>query len=147
MRTSFASLLVLVALAAGPTSAQTAPPGTPPTGRVKAVQPGLFEVAGPHVDAVVAASIRSITATPGKGWKSVAVEAPPWGASYFAWPKGLPQVAFTITTGGPGGTATISAPGFTVAKKDDYKAAIEKISLIAIDKTNQDRRLMEGSGR
>jgi hypothetical protein len=44
-----------------------------------------------------------------------------------------------------GGTATISAPGFTAAKQDDYKLAIEKISQYAIEKTNYDRRLMEGS--
>ena len=144
MRMLFAIVLVLGTLSTGASFAQTATPGTSAPGRVKAVQPGLFEVAGPNVNDVVAAGIHKITATPGKGWRSVYVESP-WGSSYFGWPKGLPEVAFTFTTGGPGGTATISAPGFTAAKKDDYKLVIEKISLYAIDKTNYDRRLMEGS--
>src|SRR5262245_24612235 len=142
--TSLAIVLVLCAMSAGASFAQTATPGNSAAGRVKAVQPGLFDVAGPRVNDVVAAGIHRITATPGKGWRSVYVESP-WGSSYFGWPKGLPEVAFTITTGGAGGTATISAPGFTAAKQDDYKLAIEKISQYAIEKTNYDRRLGEGS--
>jgi len=143
MRTSLAILLVAAALAAGASFAQTATPGTSAPGAVKALQPGLFEVAGPQADAVVSAGIRKISATPGHGLRSIAVQSP-WGESYFGWPKGLPQVAFTITAGG-GGTATISAPGFTAAKKDDYKAAIEKICQHAIQTTNANRLVMEGS--
>ncbi|HEX6945398.1 MAG TPA: hypothetical protein VF196_04330, partial [Casimicrobiaceae bacterium] len=84
-------------------------------------------------------------ATPGKGWRSIAVESP-WGASYFGWPKNVKPVPFTITTG-KGGTATISAPGFTDANKGDYKAAIEAVVPFAIARTGDAKNWMQGSDR
>lgn len=148
MRNVTATLLALAAIWAEASFAQTTAPGPgAATTSVKAVQPGLFEVAGPRVNEVVAAGITKITATPGKGWRSIAVESP-WGASYFPWPKGIPAVPFTITTtGGAAGTATINAPGFNKAKQDDYKAAIEKIVPFAIAMTGEARNWSQGSGR
>ena len=155
-----AALFVTTALAAGGALAQAAAPAAPapakaapaapakaaaPAGSVKALQPGLFEVAGPKVNDVIAAGINKITATPGKGWRSIAVESP-WGASYFGWPKNVKPVPFTITTG-KGGTATISAPGFTDANKGDYKAAVEAVVPFAIARTNDAKNWMQGSDR
>ena len=97
----------------------------------KAIQPGLFEVAGPRVSEVTAAGIQSITATPGKGGRSIHVHSP-WGDSFYGWPKNVKPVAFTIQVGNPAGGATISAPGFKDANKADYKAAIESIIPFAI---------------
>ena len=105
---------------------------------MKAVQPGLFEVAGPRVNEAVAVGIQKITATPGKGWRSIIVQSP-WGYSYFGWPKNLKPVAFTIETGKPAGGATISAPGFNDTNKADYKAAIEAIVPHAITSTQQNK--------
>jgi hypothetical protein len=119
----------------GTGAAATAAAAAPTT--VKAVQPGLLEVAGPRVNEVVAAGIQKITATPGKGARSIAVQSP-WGNSTFAWPKDVKPVAFTITTG-KGGTATISAPGFTDANKADYKAAIDAVVPVAIAKTGDNK--------
>ena len=109
---------------------------------VKAVQPGLFEVAGSRVNDVIAVGIQKITATPGKGGRSIAVQSP-WGNSYWGWPKNVTPVAFTIETGKPPGGATISAPGFTEAKKGEYKAAIEAVAALAIASTKQSRNWME----
>jgi hypothetical protein len=110
-------------------------------GTVKAVQPGLLEVTGPRVNEVVAAGIQKITATPGKGARSIAVQSP-WGNSYFGWPKDVKPVAFTITTG-KAGAATISAPGFTDANKGDYKAAIDAVVPVAISKTADNKAAKE----
>ena len=136
-------VLAVVAALAGPGLAQT-PSYTPPaTATVKAVQPGLFEVAGPKFNEAVTVGITKIVATPGKGWRSVVVQSP-WGYSYFGFPKNLKPVAFTIETGKPAGSATISAPGFTDANKADYKAAIETILQHAITTTQQNRAFSEG---
>jgi hypothetical protein len=115
-------------------------------GTIKAVQPGLFEVAGPRVNEVMGAGIQKITATPGKGVRSIAVQSP-WGESYFGWPKNVKPVPFTITTGKPAGSATISAPGFTKDNAGDYKAAIEAVVPFAIARTNDNKNWMQGSGR
>jgi hypothetical protein len=113
------------------TNAQNAP-DAPPARTVTAVQPGLLEVTGPHVNDVYGAGIQKIIATPGKGGKSISVYSP-WGHIYFDWPKDVKPVAFTIETAKNGGV-TISAPGFTEANKDDYRAAIEAVVPIAIKK-------------
>jgi hypothetical protein len=146
-KTIAAALFIMTAMAAGGAMAQAAAPAkaAAATGTVKAIQPGLFEVAGPKVNDVIAAGIQKITATPGKGVRSIAVESP-WGASYFGWPKNVKPVPFTITTG-KGGTATISAPGFTDANKADYRAAIEAVVPFAIAKTQDAKNWMQGSGR
>jgi hypothetical protein len=65
-----------------------------------------------------------------------------WGDSFYDWPKNVKPVAFTIQTGKAGG-ATISAPGFTEAKKADYKAAIEAVVPLAIASTKASRNWME----
>ena len=117
----------------------------PAAGTVKAVQPGLFEVAGPRVNEVMAAGIRKITATPGKGFRAIAVESP-WGVSYHGWPNNLKPVAFTIEVGKPAGGATISAPGFTEANKTDYKAAIEAIIPFAVAGTRSAKAFSERPG-
>jgi len=144
--------LIAVALVTGTALAQTpapapakaaptaAPAATAATGTVKAIQPGLLEVAGPRVNEVQAAGIKKITATPGKGSRAIAVESP-WGYSYFAFPKDVKPVAFTIEVGKPAGVATISAPGFKEANKADYKAAIEAIIPFAIRWTNDIHKL------
>jgi hypothetical protein len=129
--------VLAAAVVTGATLAQTPAPApapaakAPAAGTVKAVQPGLLEVAGPRVNEVQAAGIQKITATPGKGSRAITVQSP-WGYSYFGFPKNVKPVAFTIDVGKPAGTATISAPGFTEANKDDYKAAIEAIIPFAI---------------
>jgi hypothetical protein len=136
--------LLAAAVVAAPALAQTPAPASTPAkpaatapaaGTVKAIQPGLFEVAGPRVNEVMAAEIQSITATPGKGGRSIHVRSP-WGDSYYGWPKNVKPVPFTIEVGKPAGGATISAPGFTEANKADYKAAIEAIIPFAISSTN-----------
>ena len=68
--------LFAAAVVASPLLAQA-----PATGTVKAVQPGLFEVAGPRINEVMAAGIQTITATPAKGGRSIHVHSP-WGDSY-----------------------------------------------------------------
>ena len=133
MRKLSAVVLISAALGAGMIHAQTAPAGTT-TRSIKAVQPGLFEVAGPRVGEALAAGITKITATPGKGGRSIAVESP-WGFIYFDWPKDVKPVAFTVTTGKAGGSAAeISAPGFTDGNKGDYKAALDAVIPMAISK-------------
>ena len=127
----------------GTGAAATAAAAAPTT--VKAVQPGLLEVAGPRVNEVVAAGIQKITATPGKGARSIAVQSP-WGNSFFNWPKDVKPVAFTITTG-KAGAATISAPGFTDANKADYKAAIDAVVPVAIAKTGDNKAAKTQKGR
>jgi hypothetical protein len=147
MRNMIASLLVIaVALGTSVTFAQTPAPGAAPAGavKVKAVQPGLLEVSGPRVNEVVAAGIQKITATTATGWRAIAIQSP-WGDSYLGWPKNLKPVAFTITTNAPGGTATISAPGFKESNKADFKAAVEAIVTYAIARTEQNKRWVEGS--
>jgi hypothetical protein len=148
--------LLAAAVVAGAALAQTSAPAPAPAkapaataqtaGTVKAVQPGLFEVAGPRVNEVIGIGIQKITATPGKGRRSIAVESR-WGDSYFDWPKNVKPVAFTIETGEPLGGATISAPGFNDANKADYKAAIEAIIPKAVAFTNDSHKWMEGSGK
>ncbi len=130
--------LLAAAFVTAPALAQT------PTGTVKAIQPGLFEVAGPRVNEVMAAGIQKITATPGQGSHSIHVQSP-WGDSFYGWPKNVKPVAFTIEVGKPPGGATISAPGFTEANKADYKAAIEAVVPKAIAFTNDGKQWMEGS--
>ena len=133
-----AAIVSIPALAQTPApapAAAKAPAATAPAaGTVKAVQPGLFEVAGPRVNEVMAAEITSITATPGKGRRSIHVTSP-WGDSYYGWPKNVKEVPFTIEVGKPAGSATISAPGFKEAHKADYKAAIDAIIPFAITST------------
>jgi len=147
--------LLAAAVVSAPVLAQTAAPApaaAPPVvktaggGTVKAVQPGLFEVAGPRVNDVMAAGIQRISATPGKGIRSIRVESP-WGDSFFGWPKNVKPVPFTITTGTPAGGATISAPGFKEANKADYKTAIEAVAKYAVARTNDNKQFMEGSGQ
>jgi len=151
MRKLYLALLA-AAVVAGPALAQTPAPApapakaptittTPAGTTVKAVQPGLFEVAGPRVNEVIAVGIQKITATPGKGGRSIYVHSP-WGDSYYGWPKNVKAVPFTIETGKAGG-ATINAPGFTEANRADYKAAIEAIVPLAIAYTKQSRNWME----
>lgn len=138
MRTLPLALLIAAAICTGPALAQApAPAGA----TVKAVQPGLFEVAGPRVNEVITAGIQTITATPGKGGRSIHVHSQ-WGDSYFGWPKNVQPVAFTIETGKAGG-AVISAPGFKEANKADYKAAIDSIIPHAIATTKASRNWME----
>jgi hypothetical protein len=132
MRNLPAIVLIAAALGAGVTGAQTAPAASPER-TVKAVQPGLLEVTGPHVNDIYGAGIQKITATPGKGGRSIAVQSP-WGNMDFDWPKDVKPVAFTIETAKNGGV-TISAPGFTEANKADYKAAIEAVVSMAITKS------------
>jgi hypothetical protein len=128
------SAIVLIAAALGVVvaSAQPAPAPAPPR-TVKAVQPGLLEVTGPRVNEALAAGILKITATPGKGAKSIETQSP-WGNIYFGWPKDVKPVAFTIEHATKTGTAMVSAPGFTEANKADYKAAFEAVIPMAISK-------------
>ena len=130
--------LLAAALVAAPAFAQT------PASTVKAIQPGLFEVAGPRVNEAVAAGVQKITAVTGKGGRSITVQSP-WGYSYFGWPKNLKPVAFTIEAGKPAGGATISAPGINDANKADYKASIEGVVQHAITTTLQNKAWAEGS--
>lgn len=160
------ALFVAAALGAGVTQAQTpapAPAGPGPAARttgtqgtgaaavaaaqtpttVKAVQPGLLEVAGPRVTEVAGAGIQKISAPAGK---SISVQSP-WGASSFGWPKGVKPVAFTITVGKDGKTATIDAPGYTEANRADYKAAIDAVVPVAIAKTGDNKAAKEHTRR
>jgi len=133
MRKLSAVVLISAALGASMIHAQTSPTGTT-TRSIKAVQPGLYEVAGPRVREAVEAGILKITAAPGKGGKSIEVHSP-WGNIYFDWPKDVKPVAFTIETGKAGGSAAeISAPGFTEGNKGDYKAALDAVIPLAISK-------------
>jgi hypothetical protein len=131
MRNVFAVALIAAALGAGMTHAQNPAPSTV---TVKEVQPGLLEATGPRVHEAVGAGIQKITATPGK---SSSVQSP-WGHIYFAWPKDVKQVAFTIETAKNGGV-TISAPGFTMANKDEYRAAFDAVVPLAIAKAKSQK--------
>ena len=134
MRKLSTIVLLTAALGAGMIHAQTAPAGTT-TRSIKAIQPGLFEVAGPRVLEASAAGLTKITAAPGMGGKSIYVESP-YGPIYFDWPKDVKPVAFTIDMSkGTGGTAEISAPGFNDGNKGDYKAALDAIIPLAISKS------------
>jgi len=143
--------LFVATLVTAPAFAQTpvpapgkAPAATAPAaGKVKAIQPGLFEVAGPRVNDVIAAEITSIIATPGKGGRSILVRSP-WGDSYYDFPKSVKPVPFSIKVGTPPGGATISAPGFTEANKADYKAAIDAIIPFAISSTKASKSWRTG---
>ncbi len=130
-----AVVLIAAALGAGVINAQTTPAAVPER-TVKAIQPGLLEVTGPRVSEVYGAGIEKITATPGR---PIAVHSP-WGDINFAWPKDIKPLAFTIETAKNGGV-TISAPGFTEANKDDYKAAVEAVVPMAIAKAQAQRKL------
>jgi hypothetical protein len=144
MRKLSAVVLISAALGAGMIHAQTAPAGVT-TRSIKAVQPGLFEVAGPRVNEALAAGLTKITAAPGMGGKSIYVESP-WGPIYFGWPKDVKPVAFTIQTGKAGGKAAeISAPGFTEGNKGDYKAALDAVIPMAISKA-QAQKTQNSSG-
>jgi len=125
-----AVILISTALATGMIHAQTAPAGVT-TRSVKAIQPGLFEVAGPRVNEALAAGLTKIVADPGKGGKSIYVESP-WGPIYTDWPKDVKPVAFTIELKGT--AAEISAPGFNDGNKGDYKAALDAVIPMAISK-------------
>jgi len=138
-------LIALAAFGVAASHAQTTAPAPAKAPTVKAIQPGLFEVAGPRVNEAIVAGITKIQATPGKGWRAIHVSSP-WGDSYHGWPTTMKQVPFTITAG-KGGTATISAPAFTDANKADYKAAIDAVVPFAIAATQQNRNWMRGSGR
>jgi len=137
-------VFLAAAFASGALLAQTPAATAPAAGTVKAVQPGLVEVAGPRVNEAIAIGITKITATPGKGWRSIVVQSP-WGYSYFGWPKNMKPIAFTVDMGKPPGGATISAPGITEANKADYRAAIQAIVQHAIVSTKQNREFAEGS--
>jgi hypothetical protein len=138
MRKRSVVVLIAAALSAGVAIAQTAP-APPPARTVKAIQPGLLEVVGPDVNDIYGAGIQKITATPGKGARSIRVHSP-FGDSYFGWPNDVKPVAFTIETAKNGGV-TISAPGYTEANKADYKAAINAVVPLAIDKGKAQRKL------
>ena len=111
MRKLSAAVLIAAALGVGFTNAQNVPAPS-----VKAVQPGLIEVTGPYVNDLYGAGVQKLTATPGKGGKSIEVHSP-WGNIYFDWPKDVKPVAFTIETAKAGGVQ-ISAPGFTESSKN-----------------------------
>ena len=125
-------VLIAAALGVAVANAQTAPAAAPPR-TVKELQPGLLEVTGPRVNDAVAAGIAKLTATPGKGGRSIEVQSP-WGNSYFGWPKDVKPVAFTIVHAKKTGAVTVSAPGFTEATKADYKAAVDAVIPVAISK-------------
>ena len=131
MRNLIAVTVIATALGAGMTQAQTPTP-MPMARTVKAVQPGLLDVTGPRVSEALAAGLTKITATPGKGGKSIHAESP-WGPIYFDWPKDVKQVAFTVETTGTD-SARVAAPGFTEANKAEYKAAFEAVIPLAISK-------------
>ena len=136
--------------ATGPASRTTATQGTgasaaaaakAPT-MVVAAQPGAVEVFGPRVNEVAAAGIQKITAAPGKGGRSIAVQSP-WGNSYFGWPKNVKPVAFELVVGKTGQQATFKAPGLTDANRADYRAAADAIAPIAIAKTGEAKAAKE----
>jgi hypothetical protein len=175
MKTLLTTLAAAVALGAGMTHAQTpaaapaaqAPaPATGPASRTtatqgtgaaataaakaptttKMVQPGVVEVFGPRVNEVAAAGIQKITATPGKGGRSIAVQSP-WGSSFFGWPKDVKPVAFEIVSGKSGQVATFKAPGLTDANRADYRAAAEAIVPVALAKTADAKAAKEHTRR
>lgn len=127
MKTKLFVMMVATSLIGFPTFAQQ--PAMAPAS-VKAVQPGLLEVTGGRVNDAVAAGIQKITAKADNSRRAIEVHSP-WGNLNFAWPKDVKPVAFTIETNKAGG-ATISAPGFTEAKKEEYKAAVDAVVTKAI---------------
>src|SRR6188472_2501261 len=135
-------VLIAAALGVAVANAQTAPAAAPPR-MVKELQPGLLEVTGPRVNDAVAAGIAKLTATPGKGGRSIEVQSP-WGNSYFGWPKDVKPVAFTIVHAKKTGAVTVSAPGFTEATKADYKAAVDAVIPVAISKAQAMKKKVEG---
>ncbi len=141
MRTATGIALALIASAtivSAPAAAQT--PAAAQAPKVTAVQPGLLEATGPRVSEAVAAGIQSITATPGKGRRSIEVKSP-WGNVYFDWPKDVKPVAFKIEPGKGANTATISAPGFSEANKADYRAAVDAVVPLAIAKAAEQKNV------
>ena len=132
-----AVILIAAALGAGLTHAQ-APAAMPMARTVKAVQPGLLEVTGPRVSEALAGGLTKITATPGKGGKSIHAESA-WGPIYFDWPKDVKQVAFTVETTGAD-SARVSAPGFTEANKAEYRAAFDAVVPLAISKAQAQKQ-------
>ena len=139
MHNLFAVTMIAVAMSAGMSQAQT-PPAAGAERTVKAVQPGLVEVAGPRVNDAYNAGISKIVATPGKGGKSIEVQSP-YGTVFFDWPKNVKPVAFTITTGkAAGSVAEVSAPAFTEAARPDYKAAIDAVVTEAISKAADQKK-------
>jgi hypothetical protein len=111
-------------------------PSAPP--KVTAVQPGLVEVTGGRVNDAVGAGIQKITATAAKGGRAVQIYSP-WGHIYSGWPAGVKPVAFSIETLKGGGAVRISAPGFTESNKDEYRASIDAVVTMAIDKASQQK--------
>ena len=109
-------LFVVAAFGAIGSNAQTTAPAPAAkavaAGTVKAVQPGLFEVAGPRVDEVVAAGIQKITATPGKGGRSIVVQSP-WGYSYFGWPKNMKPYRLRSRPASPSAARRSARPAST----------------------------------
>jgi hypothetical protein len=137
------SVIVLIAAALGVAIANAQPaPAMAPARTVKAVQPGLLEVTGTRVDEANKAGIVKITARPGKGSRSIEVHSP-WGNSFFGWPKDVKPVAFTIEHAKKSGTVIVSAPGFTEANKEDYRAAVDAVIPIAISKARAMKKLHE----
>ena len=108
-------------------------PKAPP--KVTAVQPGLLEVTGGRVSDAVGAGIQKITAKASKDKRAIQVYSP-WGHIYSGWPEGVKPLAFTIETTKGGGAARISAPGYTEANKDDYKASVDAVVTMAIEKAS-----------
>jgi hypothetical protein len=106
-------------------------PGAP--AKVTAVQPGLLEVTGGRVKDAVGAGIQKITAKAATGNRAVQVYSP-WGHIYSGWPEGVKPVDFTIEN--MSGRAMINAPGFTEANKSDYKAAVDAVVTMAIEKAS-----------
>jgi len=143
MRTLAIAVFVVTTLAAPLSVAQTAA-APPAKATVKAIQPGLFEVAGGRTMEAIAGGVRKITAKPGTGVRAITVESQ-WGVSYFGWPKGVKPVAFTIEANKDGTSATINAPGFKDADKADYRSAIEAVVPFAISRTQESRTWMTGA--
>lgn len=111
------------------------PPAPSAPAKVTAVQPGLLEVTGGRVGDAVGAGIQKITAKASNDRRAVQIYSP-WGHIYSGWPEGVKHVAFTIDTVKGGAAARISAPGFTEANKDEYKAAVDAVVTMAIDKAS-----------
>ena len=127
MRNVFAVALIAAALGAGMTHAQNPAPatrhgkGSPARAPRGHGPPGARSRRRGHPED-----------HRGPGQAEISVQSP-WGHIYFAWPKDVKQVAFTIETAKNGGV-TISAPGFTVANKDEYRAAFDAVVPMAIAK-------------
>jgi hypothetical protein len=132
MRRLSAIILIIAALGVvDATNAQTTAAGN----TVKTIPAGVLQVTGPRVNDVYGAGIQKITATPEK---AIQVQSP-WGHISFGWPNDVKPVAFTIVTARNGGV-TISAPGFTEANRADYKAAIDAVVAMAIDKAQAQKQ-------